>query len=180
MRAVEAVVAGRRLTLTYSRAVESVGSPAWQSPLSRWAWAHSRGGEPLTGAQRSANHRGRLVRPEGESELASTACSGAARSPSWTWRFRPVNKVRRRSGKRFLQRLPEVPPKVECPIVVTDAGFRAPWFRAVEAMGWHGLGRLRDRNYLRPCNAAQGPCEWVPCRLRNADVIRLITARGRR
>ncbi len=30
------------------------------------------------------------------------------------------------------------------PILVTDAGFRGPWFRDVEALGWHWVGRVRN------------------------------------
>ena len=37
------------------------------------------------------------------------------------------------------------------PIVVSDAGFRGPWFRDVEALGWDWVGRIRNRiKYLRP------------------------------
>jgi hypothetical protein len=39
--------------------------------------------------------------------------------------------------KRFLQRLAHVLPSDVRPILVTDAGFRSPWFHAVDAMGWH-------------------------------------------
>lgn len=69
-----------------------------------------------------------------------------------------------KAQKQFLQRLAAVLPSDVCPIVVTDAGFRAPWFRAVEAMGWHWLGRLRNTNYLKPCDAPQDPHEWLPCK----------------
>ena len=69
-----------------------------------------------------------------------------------------------KAEKQFLHRLAEVLPSGVCPIVVTDAGFRAPWFRAVEAMGWHWLGRLRNTNYLKPCDAPQDASEWVPCK----------------
>lgn len=33
---------------------------------------------------------------------------------------------------------------------VTDAGFRSPWFRAVEKLGWYWLGRLRHRTLVKP------------------------------
>lgn len=69
-----------------------------------------------------------------------------------------------KAQKQFLKRLAAVLPSDVCPIVVTDAGFRAPWFRAVEAMGWHWLGRLRNSNYLKPCDAPQDLSEWVPCK----------------
>ncbi|WP_258000221.1 transposase, partial [Xanthomonas oryzae] len=36
------------------------------------------------------------------------------------------------------------------PILVTDAGFRTPWFRAVSAMGWDWVGRLRGRTQVKP------------------------------
>ncbi|GAB3396557.1 hypothetical protein GCM10027514_45370 [Azotobacter armeniacus] len=35
------------------------------------------------------------------------------------------------------------------PLLVTDAGFRRPWFQAVEAMGWHYVGRVRNRDLCR-------------------------------
>lgn len=66
--------------------------------------------------------------------------------------------------KRFLQRLATVIPEGVQPILVTDAGFRAPWFRAVEAMGWYWLGRLRHRTLVKPADVADTPGAWVPCR----------------
>ncbi len=38
--------------------------------------------------------------------------------------------------------LNEILPSGCQPILVSDAGFQAPWFRAVEAMGWYWLGRV--------------------------------------
>ena len=35
------------------------------------------------------------------------------------------------------------------PVLVTDAGFRRPWFQAVEARGWHYVGRVRNRDLYR-------------------------------
>ena len=69
-----------------------------------------------------------------------------------------------KAEKRFLQRLATVLPEHVCPILVTDAGFRGPWFRAVEAMGWHWLGRLRNTTQLKPAQAANEASEWVPCK----------------
>ncbi|TBU81444.1 IS4 family transposase [Pseudomonas dryadis] len=39
-------------------------------------------------------------------------------------------------------------PKHCVPILVTDAGFRRPWFQAVEAKGWHYVGRVRNRDLI--------------------------------
>lgn len=66
--------------------------------------------------------------------------------------------------KQFLQRLAAVLPENVKPILVTDAGFRGPRFRAVGAMGWHGLGRLRNLTQLKPAEASSDIDEWVPCK----------------
>jgi hypothetical protein len=50
----------------------------------------------------------------------------------------------RRAHQEFLQALARVLPKGVSPILVTDAGFRNPWFREVQAMGWDWLGRVRS------------------------------------
>lgn len=63
--------------------------------------------------------------------------------------------------KQFLQRLADVLPEGVVPVLVTDAGFRGPWFRAVEAMGWQWLGRLRNTTYLKP---SDDPSPWVSCK----------------
>ncbi|MBB6185873.1 IS4 family transposase [Rhodanobacter sp. MP7CTX1] len=69
-----------------------------------------------------------------------------------------------KAEKQFLQRLAHVLPDGACPILVTDAGFRAPWFRAVEAMGWQWLGRLRNTTYLKPAEVPNEPSQWVSCK----------------
>lgn len=66
--------------------------------------------------------------------------------------------------KRFLQRLATLIPHHVKPILVTDAGFRAPWFRAVETMGWYWLGRLRHRTLVKPVEVSDESEAWVPCR----------------
>lgn len=69
-----------------------------------------------------------------------------------------------KAEKQFLQRLAEVLPHDACPILVTDAGFRAPWFRAVEARGWQWLGRLRNTTYLKSAEVPNEPSQWVSCK----------------
>ena len=49
----------------------------------------------------------------------------------------------------FLDTLAQVLPDGCRPILVTDAGFRSPWFRSVEAFGWGYVGRVRNRDYVR-------------------------------
>ena len=49
---------------------------------------------------------------------------------------------------QFLKNLKAILPICEPPIIVTDAGFRAPWFKAVRQIGWHFVGRLRNKNLI--------------------------------
>ena len=49
-----------------------------------------------------------------------------------------------RTHRRFLLELSFLLPQHCVPIIVTDAGFRGPWFKAVEALGWHWIGRVRN------------------------------------
>ncbi|WP_059436499.1 IS4 family transposase [Anaeromyxobacter sp. PSR-1] len=55
---------------------------------------------------------------------------------------------------RFLRRLAEVLPPASRPIIVTDAGFRAPWIRQVLNLGWDFVARVRGRAYVRPAGGA--------------------------
>jgi hypothetical protein len=47
--------------------------------------------------------------------------------------------------REFLLGLKAVLPNDCRPILITDAGFRGPWFRAVEALGWDWVGRVRNK-----------------------------------
>lgn len=59
--------------------------------------------------------------------------------------------------RRFLERLKRLLPDNSSPILVTDAGFRAPWCRSVEAMGWRWVTRLRHRIHVKPTEIADTP-----------------------
>jgi hypothetical protein len=62
--------------------------------------------------------------------------------------------------RTFLRRLATILPPGCQPIVMTDAGFHANWFKMVEEMGWKFIGRIRGRNRLQ-----FGPeCAWVEAR----------------
>lgn len=52
-----------------------------------------------------------------------------------------------------------LPPGCE-PILITDAGFRGAWFRLVNRMGWHWIGRIRNRDMVSPVNGG----EWAGCK----------------
>lgn len=56
-----------------------------------------------------------------------------------------------KTHRAFLKTLHHIVPSHVTPIVVTDAGFRGPWFRQVEALGWHWIGRIRNTiKYYKP------------------------------
>ena len=69
--------------------------------------------------------------------------------------YEEVHPMRRynspKTHRDFLLQLRDVLPEHVHPIVVTDAGFRGPWFRAVESLGWDWIGRIRNSiKYFRP------------------------------
>jgi hypothetical protein len=40
-------------------------------------------------------------------------------------------------------------PKRCRPVIVTDAGFKVPWFKEISALGWHFIGRVRGKVSVR-------------------------------
>ncbi|RAP59498.1 transposase [Oleiagrimonas sp. MCCC 1A03011] len=66
-----------------------------------------------------------------------------------------------KAEQRFLERLERIVPASATPILVTDAGYRTPWFRQVEKRGWHWLGRLRHRTRVKPVDV-HAQDDWVP------------------
>lgn len=51
--------------------------------------------------------------------------------------------------KLFLTELKALLPDHCVPIIVTDAGFRGPWFKAVESLNWYWIGRVRNVIHYR-------------------------------
>ena len=62
--------------------------------------------------------------------------------------------------KRFLKTLYAIIPDTCSPIVITDAGFIGPWFKAVLKLGWHFIGRLPKSLLYR--EERQG--DWLKCK----------------
>jgi hypothetical protein len=58
------------------------------------------------------------------------------------------------------------------PILITDAGFRAPWFKAVQELGWDFVGRLRHRMLAKPVGTPDEREQWVACRQLYALITR--------
>lgn len=59
----------------------------------------------------------------------------------------------------FMTRLKEMLPEGTQPIIVTDAGFRIPWFRLVRSLDWDYVGRVRNRTH---CQAVGERGPWQP------------------
>jgi len=72
--------------------------------------------------------------------------------------------------KRFLRGLQQVLAPTARPIVVTDAGFRSDWFRAVKAIGWDYVGRVRNNTQVRQENTEWKACSHLHARAKRAAV----------
>ncbi len=68
------------------------------------------------------------------------------------------SKKKPKTHQQFLQTLKSLLPPNCRPILVTDAGFRTPWFKQVEALGWDWVGRIRNRHEVR----LLGEEGWIP------------------
>jgi len=73
--------------------------------------------------------------------------------------------------KQFLKQLKEILPKHCDPIIVTDSGYRTPWFRAVLSMGWDFVGRVGGHTMVR----SHSKDNWV----RVEKIIETATIRAR-
>jgi hypothetical protein len=80
--------------------------------------------------------------------------------------------------REFLDGLARVLPRTCKPIIVTDAGFRGPWFRDVERLGWDWVGRIRNK--IRYFNAQTGRWtlvdslyKWATPTMKYLGVVRL-------
>ncbi len=51
--------------------------------------------------------------------------------------------------KHFMSTLKSMLPSACKPIVVSDAGFRVPWFKLVESLGWDYVGRVRNATFCK-------------------------------
>jgi len=66
-------------------------------------------------------------------------------------------KEKPKTHKAFLRQLKTILPKNCKPIIVTDAGFRTPWFKEVRALGWDFIGRVRNRDKVQ----LQNKKSWI-------------------
>ena len=62
--------------------------------------------------------------------------------------------------KKFLHILKEILPTRCKPIIITDAGYRNPWFKEIVAMGWDFVGRIRNDRLMQ----LGEDTPWFQCR----------------
>ena len=71
----------------------------------------------------------------------------------------PAHRLGNRAvQRRFLKRIRQMLSPDCRAVIVSDAGFGAPWFRTVKALGWDFVGRVRGHKRVR----AVGTTAWVP------------------
>lgn len=89
--------------------------------------------------------------------LRATIPVGGRALPIYEESHRQSHYANPKVEKRFLETLKAILPSQCCPIIVTDAGFRTPWFRAVQAIGWDFVGRVGGHTLVSP----QGEAAWI-------------------
>lgn len=57
-----------------------------------------------------------------------------------------------KAHKKFLEQLALILPQGCKPIIVTDAGFRCPWFKLILKYGWDFIGRVRNNTQYQKDN----------------------------
>ena len=103
--------------------------------------------------------------------LRATVPVGGRALPVYEESHRQKDYANPKIEKRFLERLKEILPAHCCPIIVTDAGFKTPWFRSVLSMGWDYVGRVGGHIMVSP----QGEANWI----RTEDIFATATGHAR-
>jgi predicted small integral membrane protein len=62
--------------------------------------------------------------------------------------------------ERFLKQMRLLLPQHSHPILITDAGFRASWFKLCSRLKFDWVGRIRNRDMIRPVGAT----DWMGCK----------------
>lgn len=58
----------------------------------------------------------------------------------------------------FMKQLSELLPEGCRPIIITDAGFKGPWFKLVRSLGWDYVGRVRNKTQYQDRKSLK----WAP------------------
>ena len=88
---------------------------------------------------------------------ASVAVGGRA-LVLWESTYRERDYNSQQAHRAFIKELKALLPEDCCPIVVTDAGFKCPWYQLIREQGWDFVGRVRNRTLCRET----GKNSWLP------------------
>ena len=92
-------------------------------------------------------------------QLLRAAIPVGGRSLTLYEEVHPQSKLgNRKIQHQFLDQLASMIPVSCCPIIVADSGFRTPFYRYVEKLNWHWVGRIRSRDFIYWENALE---QWV-------------------
>ncbi len=81
---------------------------------------------------------------------AAVVWLGMGRGLTVYQRVYPASQQGSGKAERLLLRdLARMIPRGRRVIMISDAGFRTPWFRAVARLGWGWIGRVRRGNQVR-------------------------------
>ena len=132
--------------------------------LAHWFMGHCR--QPLIHVDWSDLSSGREFH-----WLRATIPVGGRALPIYEESHRENNYGNPQIEKRFLKTLKRILPANCRPIIVTDAGFRTPWFRSVQSMDWDFVGRVGGYHMVSP----QGESAWT----RTENLFATATGRAR-
>lgn len=97
-----------------------------------------------------------------QQQLLRASLAVGSRAVTLYEELHPYRKLANRKVQhRFVDRLQGMLPAHCTPIIIADAGFRVPFYRYVESLGWHWLGRIRNRDLVQWRGA---PTDWISAR----------------
>lgn len=91
---------------------------------------------------------------------ASIVLAGGRGNTLYEKMFEEKEFEKHHTHEHVLTILEQMLPKGCKPIIVTDAGFRGPWFKAVQKRGWDFVGRIRNLTKYRLLTES----DWHECR----------------
>lgn len=101
------------------------------------------------------------LRADGSLQLLRAAVMAEGRALTIYEEVHPQNELGSpRVHSLFMRRLKTVLPPAFRAIIITDAGFRATWFKMLDQQGWAWIGRIRNRDMV----CADGTTDWAGCK----------------
>jgi len=76
----------------------------------------------------------------------------------WESTYRGKDYTSQKTHRAFIRELKALLPTGCRPIIITDAGFRCPWFKLITKQGWDFVGRVRNSTQCRKT----GQTNWIP------------------